>query len=109
MQTTNSGDFVSLVTVIVHLHQQTQDYATKAVNMALTLRNWLIGYRIAEFEQQGNDRAAYGQRLLPALAERLAAAGLKRVDVRELRRFGDFQERCHSLAAFQATWINGSA
>jgi hypothetical protein len=24
-------------------------------------------------------------------------------------RNGDFQERCHSLAAFQATWINGSA
>jgi hypothetical protein len=22
---------------------------------------------------------------------------------------GDFQERCHSLAATQATWINGSA
>ena len=22
---------------------------------------------------------------------------------------GDFQERCHSLAAFQAAWINGSA
>jgi hypothetical protein len=22
---------------------------------------------------------------------------------------GDFQERCHSLAAFQATWLNGSA
>jgi predicted nuclease of restriction endonuclease-like (RecB) superfamily len=86
-QTTNRGDFDSLVTAIVHLHQQTQDYATKAVNVALTLRNWLIGYRIVEFEQQGNDRAAYGQRLLPALAERLAAAGLKRVDVRELRRF----------------------
>jgi predicted nuclease of restriction endonuclease-like (RecB) superfamily len=86
-QTTNRGDFDSLVTAILHLHQQTQDYATKAVNVALTLRNWLIGYRIVEFEQQGNDRAAYGQRLLPALAERLAAAGLKRVDVRELRRF----------------------
>jgi predicted nuclease of restriction endonuclease-like (RecB) superfamily len=86
-QTTNRGDFDSLVTAIVHLHQQTQDYATKAVNVALTLRNWLIGYRIVEFEQQGKDRAAYGQRLLPALAERLAAAGLKRVDVRELRRF----------------------
>jgi hypothetical protein len=24
-------------------------------------------------------------------------------------RTGDFQERCHSLAAFQAAWINGSA
>ena len=87
MPSTTGGDFDSLVTSIVHLHQQTQDYAAKAVNVALTLRNWLIGYRIVEFEQQGNDRAAYGQRLLPALAERLSAAGLKRVDVRELRRF----------------------
>ena len=84
---TTGGDFDSLVTSIVHLHQQSQDYATKAVNVALTLRNWLIGYRIVEFEQRGNDRAAYGQRLLPALAERLSAAGLKRVDVREMRRF----------------------
>lgn len=82
-----AGDFDSLVTSIVHLHQQTQDFATKAVNVALTLRNWLIGCRIVEFDQQGYDRAAYGERLLPALAERLSAAGLKRVDVRELRRF----------------------
>jgi predicted nuclease of restriction endonuclease-like (RecB) superfamily len=82
-----AGDFDSLVTSIVQLHQQTQDFAAKAVNVALTLRNWLIGCRIVEFEQQGNDRAAYGERLLPVLAERLSAAGLKRVDVRELRRF----------------------
>ena len=40
-----------------------------------------------EFEQNGADRAAYGERLLPALAKRLSAAGLKRVDTRELRRF----------------------
>ncbi len=84
---TAAGDFDSLVTSIVHLHHQTQDFATKAVNVALTLRNWLIGCRIVEFEQQGKDRAAYGERLLPALAERLSATGLKRVDVRELRRF----------------------
>jgi len=82
-----SGGFDSLVSSIVHLHRQTQEFATKAVNVALTLRNWLIGYRIVEFEQQGNDRAAYGERLLPLLAERLSAAGLKRVDARELRRF----------------------
>ena len=82
-----SGDFDSLVSSIVRLHRQTQDFATKAVNVALTLRNWFIGHRIVEYEQQGRDRAAYGERLLPALAERLAAAGLKRVDTRELRRF----------------------
>ena len=81
------SDFESLVVSIVQIHQQAQEFATKAVNVGLTLRNWFIGHRIVEFEQNGADRAAYGERLLPALAKRLAAAGLKRVDTRELRRF----------------------
>ena len=82
-----NGNFEALVVSIVRIHQQAHEFATKAVNTGLTLRNWFIGHRIVEFEQQGRDRAAYGERLLPALAERLAAAGLKRVDARELRRF----------------------
>ena len=82
-----SGDFDSLVSSIVHNHQQTQDFATKAVNVALTLRNWLIGCRIVEFEQQGKDRAAYGESLMDTLALRLASHGLTRVTPRELRRY----------------------
>jgi len=82
-----SGDFDALVSAIVHIHGQSQAFAAKAVNTSLTVRNWLIGHRIVEFEQLGNDRAAYGEKLLPALAQRLSAAGLKRVDARELRRF----------------------
>lgn len=81
------SDFESLVVTIVQIHQQAQDFATKAVNVGLTLQNWFIGHRIVEFEQQGRDRAAYDERLLPELAKRLMAAGLKRVDTRELRRF----------------------
>lgn len=81
------SDFESLIVSIVQIHQQAQEFAAKAVNVGLTLRNWFIGHRIVEFEQNGADRAAYGERLLPALAKRLAAAGLKRVDTRELRRF----------------------
>jgi predicted nuclease of restriction endonuclease-like (RecB) superfamily len=80
-------DFESLVGSIVQIHRQAQDFAAKAVNVGLTVRNWLIGHRIVEFEQNGKDRATYGERLLPELAKRLAAAGLKRVDMRELRRF----------------------
>jgi len=82
-----TSDFESLVTTIVQIHHQAQDFATKAVNIGLTLRNWLIGHRIVEFEQNGKDRATYGERLLPELAQRLANAGLTRVDARELRRF----------------------
>lgn len=61
------GDFDALVSAIVRIHGQSQALAAKAVNTSLTVRNWLIGYRILEFEQQGKDRAAYGERLLPAL------------------------------------------
>jgi predicted nuclease of restriction endonuclease-like (RecB) superfamily len=82
-----NGDFEALVSSVVQIHNQAQEYAAKAVNAALTTRNWLIGWQIVEFEQNGQDRATYGKRLLPALAERLATVGLKRVDVRELRRF----------------------
>ncbi|PKY11993.1 cytoplasmic protein [Acidithiobacillus marinus] len=82
-----SGDFDALVSSIIHIHQQSQAFATKAVNASLTVRNWLIGYRIVEFEQSGKNRATYGEKLLPELAKRLSAAGLKRVDARELRRF----------------------
>ena len=34
-----------------------QSSAIKAINRNLTLRNWLIGFYIVEFEQKGEDRA----------------------------------------------------
>ncbi len=46
--------------------------AQKQVNTALTLRNWLIGYYIVEYEQSGKDRAEYGTKLYKEVAERLA-------------------------------------
>jgi DUF1016 N-terminal domain/YhcG PDDEXK nuclease domain len=45
--------------------------AARAVNVSLTLRNWFIGYYIAEYELRGADRAAYGEGLVPALAKAL--------------------------------------
>ena len=83
----SEGDFESLVVSIVQIHQQARDFAAKAVNVGLTLRNWLIGNRIVEFEQQGRDRAVYGESLMDSLSQRLGAHGLTRVTPRELRRY----------------------
>jgi predicted nuclease of restriction endonuclease-like (RecB) superfamily len=47
------------------------------VNVAFTLRNWIIGYYIYEYEQSGEDRAQYGEQVLKKLAERLKSMGLK--------------------------------
>ena len=85
-----SGDFDSLVSSIVHIHQQTQDFATKAVNVALTLRNWLIGRQIEVYERNGADRATYGDKLMDTLAKRLVKQGWERCERRELYRFRQF-------------------
>lgn len=41
------------------------------MNMALVYRNWLIGYRIAEEELNGKDRAEFGAKIIKQLSEEL--------------------------------------
>ena len=60
--------FLNLVLSIKQVHKQFFAQATKAVNVNLTLRNWVIGLHILEYEQGGIDRAGYGARILERLA-----------------------------------------
>ena len=46
-----------------------RESAVRSVNAAMTAAYWLVGHRIVEFEQSGEERAEYGT----ALIERLAA------------------------------------
>jgi len=80
-------NFDQLVELCRETHAEVQHRAARTVDLFLIARNWLFGCSIVEFEQNGKDRATYGERLLPELAQRLANAGLTRVDARELRRF----------------------
>ena len=48
-----------------------RDSAGRSVNAAMTAAYWLIGRRIVEFEQSGEDRAEYGAALIERLAEDL--------------------------------------
>lgn len=45
--------------------------AARSVNTAQVISNWLIGREIIEEEQQGRQRADYGDRLMQSLAEHL--------------------------------------
>ena len=49
-----------------------RESAARSVNAAMTAAYWLIGRRIVEFEQSGEDRAEYGAALIERLAEDLA-------------------------------------
>ena len=48
-----------------------QKEAYRAVNTILSQRNWLIGYRIAEEELAGENRAEYGTKIIKKLAKDL--------------------------------------
>lgn len=69
-------NFEQLATIITDTHQQLQQSAVKAVNQCQTVRNWLIGFYIVEFEQNGEDRAKYGEFLLKNLERKINLKGL---------------------------------
>lgn len=53
--------------------ESSREVAYRAVNATLVQRNWLIGYRIAEEELQGEGRAEYGAEIIKRLAKELTA------------------------------------
>jgi len=79
--------YQSLISNIDETHQTLQQSAVKAVNSHITLRNWLIGYYIVEFEQNGEDRAKYGAKLLKELANSLKIKGLGETNLKQCRKF----------------------
>jgi len=68
--------FNDLASIIQSTHDAAQSSAVRAINRMQTMRNWLIGYYIVEFEQHGKDRADYGTQLLKKLEERVNRKGL---------------------------------
>lgn len=79
-----------LVEQIHWIDENLRQEAGKSVNRLLTMRNWLIGYYIVEYEQNGEDRAIYGDRLLQKLAAELTAANKKGMGASELSRYRQF-------------------
>lgn len=61
--------FTQLSSQIEQTHSAMQQSVGRAINQHLTARNWLIGYYIKEFEQNGEERAKYGEKLLITLSK----------------------------------------
>lgn len=78
-------NYPDLITALSELNQSAQTGAIKSVNRFLVLRNWLYGAYLVEYEQQGEDRAAYGTGLLDQIAKDLRARGVKGLGVSILR------------------------
>lgn len=79
--------FDALVSQIQTTEQALQNNARVVINRHVTAKAWLTGYYIVEYEQNGSDRAKYGEKLIPELSQRL---GKKRYAVSTLKLYRQF-------------------
>ncbi len=80
----------SLISEIRHLVRSARQGVVHSVDIIHVLTNFEIGRRIVEHEQQGEERAAYGQALLKELSAELSAEfgrGFSRSNLEYMRKF----------------------
>lgn len=76
-----------LINNIEQTHSVFFKHTANAINQSLTIRNWIIGYYIVEYEQKGKDRAEYGKKLLHSIAKTLNQKGLSQRNLNLFRKF----------------------
>lgn len=93
-----SINFNQLENSISKLNDVFEENTAKAINRNITARNWLIGFYIVNYEQNGKDRAKYGEKTLQRLAENLNKPSLSYRNLRLYRQFFlEFRELEHPV------------
>jgi len=80
-------NFPQLTNNIIITHEILQNDTIRAINKNITARNWLIGLWIVEFEQNGEDRAKYGDKLLYNISKAISIKGLGITNLSQCRKF----------------------
>ena len=83
-------NFENLVALCRRTHDQTQRLAARAIDRSLVARNWLFGWYIVEYEQNGADRAEYGSQTLKRLSATLKTKIGRGFSVDALKRMRRF-------------------
>jgi len=84
--------FNELISAITGMNEYLLARTVRNINLSLTLRNWLTGLYIVEFEQNGEDRATYGDRLLREIAGHCIEHGLHGFSFTSLTIFRRFYQ-----------------
>lgn len=97
-------EYTTLLLDVSRLLEHARQSAGRAVNAVMTATYWQIGRRIVEQEQQGSDRASYGEELVARLARDLTTRfgrGFSRTNVFQMRQFFlAYREKIQTLSEF---------
>ena len=84
------GQYDSVFGDVTRIINAARQSAVRSVNAAITAAYWMIGQHIVEFEQSGEERAAYGTALIKRLAVDLTkrfGRGFSRQNLQQMRVF----------------------
>ena len=101
---TREESFEQLARTLQEMNKAFQQSAASAVNKHVTCRNWLNGFYIFHYEQNGSDRAEYGKKLLQNLSKKLHIKGYSYTDLKLYRQF--FCQYKHLFPAITAYVID---
>src|SRR3990167_2674287 len=104
----NEWNFKKLVGAIQQIHVELAANASRAVNVSLTLRNWVIVCYIAEYELNGVDRARYGEGLLRELANSLIKLGVSNSNRRQLYDYIKFYRTYPQIVSTLSAQLDSS-
>jgi len=99
--------FIEIKTIL----EQSRQKSYQAINSAMVDAYWLMGKRIVEQEQQGKNRAEYGEHILVELSKALTTEFGKGFSYANLRNFRQFyltfpdKEICYALRS-KLTWTH---
>lgn len=82
--------FEQLIKDIENIQKELLNRTAVQVNTNLSIRNWMIGLYIVKFQQHGEDRANYGDRVFEELSSRLKknrVKGLSATNLKLCRQF----------------------
>ncbi|QHS55178.1 DUF1016 domain-containing protein [Mucilaginibacter sp. 14171R-50] len=99
---------IILISEIKGLIESARISAARAIDHERVVMFWHIGKRIFEEEQHGKDRAVYGERLIPYLAEELMPQFGNAFSARNLNHFRQFYRTFPIVYALrtQLTWTH---
>ena len=90
MNTLQKGQMDKLVGDVRTLLAQARQATARAVNTAMVTTYWMIGQRIVVEEQNGSNKAAYGEQILQKLSSALEKEfgnGFSYANLRNMRQF----------------------
>ena len=86
----DSTQYRRVLSDVIELLEAGRQAAARSVNSIMTVSYWKIGWRIVESEQQGDERASYGESLIKRLSVDLKAQvgrGFSERNLEQMRRF----------------------